>query len=171
LSIFNKFTLLAVLGLNLAHVLLYLGLVLFKRLGLSNLLAQYLLVVFDVFPLGQLFEHALVSSDVLEIVELGNVVDEGSDNLLQVEVSPQLSSRAYLLPASGTLLFINSVIIFDASRAKLVQALLYIQRVNKNVAAHRAKQEVLELVHQTNIDLVTLLSDFNSLFLNLSLRH
>jgi len=116
--------------------LLNLGLIFCYSFKLSVLFDQYVPVVLLIIPLGYLFTDTLVSANVLKLVELGHVVDKGFNDFLQVEVSPQLASRSYLLPTSWALLFIYAVIIFNAASAELVQALLYVERVNEYVTTH-----------------------------------
>lgn len=61
----------------------------------------------------------------------------------------------------GTLLLVDPIVVFDARRAELVQALSHILRVLENICAYRAKEALLQFVKRFHVyDRVLLLLRF-----------
>lgn len=84
----------------------------------------------------------------LQLIELRHITDQPRNQRLQRLVLPQMPARQDLLPALRALLLVFPIVVLYALGAKLVQAILDVERAREHVRAHLAKQAFLKAVKQ-----------------------
>lgn len=91
-------------------------------------------------------------------IELMNINDKTIYDVLQLVVSSEVTTRAYLATASWTFFFVDAVVVFDATSAELVQTVFYVQGVFVDFGADRTQKAFFKGVEDLNVDCLVLLS-------------
>ena len=112
--------------------------------------------------------NAIFSPDDLKLVEFRNVFNECTQNILEIRVTSKLATTSDLRSARWTFFLINSVIVLNAPQAELMQTLLNVERVVKDVRTQDTSQVLLQLVEKINIDFFFIIADLDLLAFLLS---
>jgi hypothetical protein len=110
-----------------------------------------------------------LSSQLLEMVELISIFDQGVYDILKLVVSTEVTSGSNLCPASGTLFFVDSIVVLDTVGTEFMQALTNIQRVFVDLSTNRAKKAFFQRVKNSHIDSLILRCIKFELFLLISI--